>query len=92
MIKINRFLLIGLVVAISGILIAGFASPIFAHGPGDGGVTSSNGEAWEEMHQACENDDYEAMVEWHAEYDSAEDPMNEGMAGSGMMGMMGGMH
>ena len=44
------------------------------------------------MHQACENSDYEAMVEWHAEYHSAEDPMNEGMAGSGMMGMMGGMH
>ncbi len=44
------------------------------------------------MHQACENDDYEAMVEWHAEYHGAEYPMNEGMAGSGMMGMMGGMH
>jgi len=91
-IKINRFLLIGWVVAISGILIAGFASPIFAHGSGGGGVTLSNGEAWEEMHQACENDDYEAMAEWHSEYHSAEDPMNEGMAGSGMMGMMGGMH
>ncbi len=92
MIKINRFLLVGLVVAILGVLVAGFASPIFAHGPGGGGATPSNGEVWEEMHQACENDDYEAMAEWHAEYHSAEDPMNEGMAGSGMMGMMGGMH
>ncbi len=92
MIKINRFLLIGLVVAILGILIAGFASPIFAQGPSDGGVTSSNGEAWEEMHQACENDDYEAMDEGHTGYHGAEDPMNEGMMGSSMMGMMGGTH
>ena len=92
MIKINRFLLVGLVVAILGVLIAGFASPIFAHSPDDGGATPSNGEVWEELHQACENDDYEAMVEWHAEYHSGEDPMNEGMAGSGMMSMMGDMH
>lgn len=90
--KINRFLLVGLVVAILGVLIAGFASPIFALGADGGGATLSNGEVWEEMHQACENDDYEAMVEWHTEYHSAEDPMNEGMAGSGMMGMMGGMY
>ncbi len=90
--KINRFLLVGLVVAILGVLVAGFASPIFAHGLDDGRATPSNGEAWEEMHQACENGDYEAMGEGHAEYHSAEDPMNEGMAGSGMMGMMGGMH
>ena len=90
--KINKFLLIGLVVAILGVLIAGFASPIFAHGPGDGGVTPSNGEVWEEMHQACENDDYEAMGEWHAEHHSVEGPMNEGLAGSGMMGMAAGMH
>ena len=90
--KINRFLLVGLVVVILGVLIAGFTSPIFAHSPGGDEATSSNGEAWEEMHQACENDDYEAMGEWHDEYHSAEDPMNEGMAGSGMMSMMGGMH
>ena len=92
MTRINRFLLVGLVIAILGILIAGFASPIFAHSPDDGRATPSNGEAWEEMHQACENNDYEAMDEGHAEYHGAEDPMNEGMMGSGMMGMMGGMH
>ena len=90
--KINRLLLVGLVVVILGVLIAGFAAPIFAHGPDDGRATPSNGEAWEEMHRACENGDYEAMGEWHDEYHSAEDPMNEGVAGSGMMGMMGGMH
>ncbi len=90
--KINRFLLVGLVVAILGVLVAGFASLVFAHGPDGSGATLSNGEVGEEMHQACENDDYEAMVEWHDECHSAEDPMNEGMAGSGMMGMMGGMH
>ncbi len=92
MIKINRFLLIGLVMAILGVLVAGFATPVFAHGTSGDMATPSNGEAWEEMHQACENGDYEAMVEWHAECHSAEDPMKEGMAGSGMMGMMGGMH
>lgn len=90
--KINRFLLVGLVVVILGVLIAGFASPIFAHGPDDGRATPPAGEVWEDMHQACENGDYEAMGEWHAEYHSTEDPMNESMAGSGMMGMMGGMH
>ncbi len=90
--KINRFLLVGLVVAILGVLIAGFSYPIFAHGPDGGGATPSNGEAWEEMHQACENGDYEAMGEGHAEYHSTEDPMYEGMAESGLMGMMGGMH
>ena len=90
--KINRFLLVGLVVAILGVLIASFASPIFAHSPGGGRATMPDGEDWEEMHQACENDDYEAMGEWHAEYHGAEAPMNEGMMGSGMMGMMGGMH
>ncbi len=87
----NRFLLVGLVVAILGILIAGSASPIFAHGP-DGGATSSSGEVWEEMHRACENGDYETMGEWGAEYHGIEDPMNKGMAGGGMMGMMGGMY
>ena len=88
----NRFLLVGLVMAILGVLVAGFASLVFAHGPDGGGATPSSGEVWEEMHQACENDDYEAMVEWHAECHSAEGPMNEGMAGSGMMGMMSDMH
>ncbi len=90
--KINRLLLVGLVVVILGVLIAGFAAPIFAHGPGDGRATPSNGEAWEAMHRACENGDYEDMDAGHAEYHSTEDPMNEGMAGSDVMGMMGGMH
>ena len=48
--KINRFLLVGLVMAILGVLIAGFASPIFAHGPDGGRATLPDGEAWEEMH------------------------------------------
>ncbi len=82
--KINRFLLVGLGVGILGVLIAGFASPIFAHSPDGGNATPSNPEAWEEMHQACENGDYEAMDEGHTGYHGAEVPMNEGM--------MGGMH
>ncbi len=73
------------VILLAAVLAVTFgASTVFAQGP-----AVSDGEAWEEMHQACENGDYEAMAEWHAEYHCAEDPMNEGMAGSGMMGMMG---
>ncbi len=42
-------------------------------------------EDWEEMHQACERGDYEAMAEWHAQYHGEEGTMNGGM-------MRGGMH
>ena len=88
----KKLLLIGSIVLVLGLLIVGFTAPIFAHGPDDGGVASANEEAWEAMHEACESGDWEAMGEGHAEYHSTEDPMNKGMAGSGMMGMMGGMH
>ncbi len=81
----KRFLLIGLIVTALGVLVAGFTTPIFAHDPG--------GEVWEEMHQACENGDYEAMDEWHAQGHGEEDAMNGGTMRGGMMGgMMGGMH
>ena len=80
--KINRFLLVGLIVAILGILIAGFASPIFAHGLDDGRAALSHGEIWEEMQQDCEDGDYQAMGAGHAGYHGAED----------MMGTMGGMY
>ncbi len=79
--------MVSLVVVGLVILVAAFAAPIFAHDPGGGEVTPSDGEAWEEMHQACEDGDYEAMDEWHTQCHSEEGAVN-----SGMMGMMGGMH
>ena len=80
----KKLLLIGSIVLVLGFLIISFTTPIFAHSPGNGGATPSNGETWEEMHRACENGDYEAMAEWHAQYHGAEGTMNEGM--------MSGMH
>ena len=62
------------------------ATSIFAQGP-----AVSDGEAWEEMHQACENGDYEAMAEWHAQCHGGEGAMSGGSTSRGTMGgMMGG--
>ena len=62
-------------------------SPIFADGSAD-----TDEETWEEMHQACENGDYEAMAEWHTQCHDGDGAMGGGMMGGGMMGrgMMGG--
>ena len=59
----KKLLLIGSIMLVVGLLIVGFATPIFAHGPGDGGATLENEEAWEAMHEACANGDWEAMAE-----------------------------
>ncbi len=88
----KRILMIGLVVTTLGLLIAGFVTPLLAHGSDDG---QANEEAWEAMHEACENGDWEAMAE-AAEAVHGEDGgmMGGGMMGSGMMGggMMGDSH
>ncbi len=74
----KRFLVIGLVVTTLGLLIAGFVTPLFAHGSDDG---QANEAAWEAMHEACESGDWEAMAE------AAEVVHGEGcgMTGDGMM-------
>ena len=59
----KKLLLIGSIVLVLGLLIAGFTTPIFAHSPDDGGATPANEEAWEAMHEACEDGDWEAMTE-----------------------------
>ncbi len=59
----KKFLLIGSVVLVLGLLIVGFAAPIFAHSPDDGEATPANEEAWAAMHEACENGDWAAMAE-----------------------------
>jgi len=95
----KKFLLLGSIMLVLGLLIAGFATPIFAHGPDDGGAAPDGGTAWEAMHEACENGDWEAMAEAAAEVHGDDfahhfgeyAPANRwggmwGHMGSGMMG------
>ncbi len=102
----KKLLLIGSIVLVLGLLIVGFTTPIFAHSPGDGEATPANEEAWEAMHEAYEEGDWEAMVETaeevhgedfdnmpcHDEDDYASDNHRGGMGGHMGRGMMGGMH
>lgn len=55
--------MIGLIVLVGGLLIAGLTTPIFAHGPNDSEVAPADEEAWEAMHEACWSGDWEAMAE-----------------------------
>ncbi len=59
----KKSLLIGSIMLVLGLLIAGFIAPVLAHGPDDGRATPASGEAWEAMHEACESGDWEAMAE-----------------------------
>ena len=95
----KKLLLIGSIVVVLGLLIAGFTTPIFAHGPDGGGATPDNDTAWEAMHEACESGDWEAMAEaakeahgedfGHMPYHDEDDyaPVNRW---GGMGGHMGG--
>lgn len=74
-------------ILVGALAVAIGTTPIFAH---ESAVPDS--EAWEEMHQACENGDYENMAELHDRYHDGEDMMGGGMHGGSTMGggMMGG--
>ena len=74
-------------ILVGALTVAIGTTPIFAHES-----TIPDSEAWEEMHQACENGDYEAMTERHAQYHGGEGAMGGGMMDGDMMGggMMGG--
>ncbi len=97
----KKLLLIGSIVLVLGLLIAGFTTPIFAHGPDDGGASPDNEKAWEAMHGACESGDWEAMAEAadevhgddfsHMPYHDSYDTTNRwgGMGGHMGGGMMG---
>jgi len=99
----KKLLLIGSIVLVLGLLIVGFTTPLFAHGPDDGEATSADEEAWEAMHEACESGDWEAMAEAaeeahgddfdHMPYHDEDDyaPANHwgGMGGHMGKGMMG---
>ncbi len=58
----KKWLLIGSIILVLGLLIVGSTTFIFAHGPEDGEDTPANEAAWEAMHEACENGDWEAMA------------------------------
>ncbi len=58
----KKLLLIGSIVLVLALLIVGFTTPIFAHSPDDGGATPADEGAWEAMHEACENGDWETMA------------------------------
>jgi len=99
----KKLLLIGSIVLVLGLLVAGFTTPIFAHGPDDGEAIPANEEAWEAMHEACESGDWEAMAEaaeevheedfdympCHDENDHAPTDHWDGMGGHMGRGMMG---
>ena len=57
----KKLLLIGSIVLVLGLLIIGFTMPLFAQGPDNSRATPENDEAWEAMHEACENSDWEAI-------------------------------
>ncbi len=95
----KKLLVVGLVIA-SLSLLFGFAIPVLAHGSGDGETAPADQEAWEAMHEACENGDWEAMAEAaeevHGEdfgdmpcHDEGDYSSNDGWGGMGR-GMMGG--
>ena len=99
----KKLLLIGSVVLVLGLLIVGFATPIFAHSPDDGRAIPANEEACQAMHEACESGDWEAMAEaaeethgedfdympCHDEDDHAPANRWGGMGGHMDRGMMG---
>jgi len=58
----KRILLVGLIIAALS-LTAGFAVPVFAHGPTEGDSGTPDQETWQTMHEACEEGDWDAMVE-----------------------------
>lgn len=84
----KKILVVGLVIVTLSLL-ASLAIPALAHGPGDGDAVTTNGEAWEAMHEACENGDWEAMAEAaeeaHGEWGGMGGHMG-GHMGGGMMG------
>jgi len=59
----KRLLVIGSIVLVLGLLMAGSTTSLFAHGPGGDETIPAEEGAWEAMHEACEEGDWEAMAE-----------------------------
>jgi hypothetical protein len=58
----KRILFVGLIITALS-LVAGFASPVFAHSSSEGDSRTSDPEIWKAMYEACEQGDWEAMAE-----------------------------
>lgn len=58
-----KILLVGLIGLVVAGLIASLAIPVFAHRAGGGEDVPASQEAWEAMHETCEDGDWETMVE-----------------------------
>ena len=96
----KKLLLLGSILLVLGLTIAAFAIPLFAHDSADGEGTPADETAWEAMHEACENGDWDAMLkaaeEVHGEdfddmpyhNDSGYDPNWWGGSGHMSRGMM----
>ncbi len=88
----KKILVVGLVIVTLSLL-ASLAIPALAHGPGDGETAPAHQEAWEAMHEACEEGNWEAMAEAaeeaHGEWGGMGGHMSGSMMGSGWGGMMG---
>ena len=76
----KKLKLLAIALGVAGLLAISFAGVALADNP------ATTEEAWGEMHQACENGDFETMAEWHTQCDGEESPMGGGMMGGGMMG------
>jgi hypothetical protein len=92
--RAKKALLAGSVVLVLGLLVAVFATPIFAHGPEDEAAPAGDSGVWETMHEACEAGDWEAMEETAEEVhgdDFASMPCHDDYEAGSWSGMGGHM-
>lgn len=94
----KRILLVALTIVVLSLLTV-FTIPVFAHGPTDGDSETPDQDAWQAMHEACEEGDWEAMAEaaeevheelGYAPCHGSEYPASGDESPSGWGGMMGG--
>lgn len=90
----KKIIVIGSALAVIGLLMA-LTIPALAHGSGNGTANSANGQAWEDMYNACQNGGWEAMQEaasgvhgddfgnmpYHEEYNDTTNDGNETSGG-----------
>lgn len=82
----KKILMLGSILLVLGLLVVASTTTIFAHSPDNGETSATDGEAWEAMHEACENGDWEAMSELAEEVHGTGGHMDGGHMGGGMMG------
>ena len=95
----KKILILGSILLVLVAAAIGFTSPLFAHNSSESEITPTDGKAWEAMHEACWNGDWEAMAEaaeeshgegWHNHMSGGTwDNGWHGMGGHMNGGMMG---